>query len=160
MVEGWSLIGKPSSQNSAGSEPTAQSLKVRLTSLARDQMKVILRLAGYQRIPRDGPVKLGLFAPDPATSFAASYELTADRSLSVELDDDSGQVTRPTDPSAQINAPSSDRPVVSAASGTAVPTLVLTGTGGARSLPIRITHHAAFGRAADRPLSRDLATVG
>ena len=142
VVEGWSLIGNPSAQGPAGPEPTAQVLKVRLSSLARDQLKVILRLAGYQRIPRDGPVKLGLFAPDPSTSVAASYELTADPSLSVELDDDSGQVTRPTDLASQFKVPSTDQSATSTGGGTAAPPLFLTGNGGARSLPIRMTRHA------------------
>ena len=63
MVEGWSLVGKPPAREPDGARAAAQSLKIRLSSPARDQMKVSLRLEGYQRIPRDGPVKLGLFAP-------------------------------------------------------------------------------------------------
>jgi hypothetical protein len=142
VVEGWSLIGKPSARDAADLEPTAQVLKIRLSSLARDQMNVILRLAGYQRIPHDGPVRLGVFAPDPSTSVAASYELTADRNLSVELDDASGQVTRATDVTSPLRVPSPDRPAASPGGGAAGPPLVLTGSGGARSLPIRITRHA------------------
>ena len=142
VVEGWNLIGKPSARDPAGPEPTAQMLKIRLNSLARDQTKVILRLAGYQPIPRDGPVKLGLFAPDPSTASAAVYELTADRSLSVELDDDSGAVTRLTEAATPLKIPSPNRSASSPGGSPAGPSLVLTGSGGARSLPIRITRHA------------------
>ncbi|MGP0061995.1 MAG: hypothetical protein ACLQGP_00150 [Isosphaeraceae bacterium] len=142
MVEGWNLVGKPSGRGPAGAEPIAQALKIRLTSLARDQTKGILRLEGYQRIPGDGPAKLGLFAPDPSTSVAASYELTADRRLSVELDDVSGQFTRATEPISQVKAPSTDRASPSPPGGTAAPPLIFASSGAVPSLPIRITRHA------------------
>jgi hypothetical protein len=141
MVEEWSPIGKPSAREPAGPEPAEQRLRVRLTPLARDQMKVTLRLEGYQQIPRDGPVKLGLFGTEPATSVGAAYELIADRSLSVELDDDSGQVARVTDPASQVKVPSPARPSAPTAGESASPPLLLSGTGSARSLPIRITRH-------------------
>ncbi len=142
VVEGWSLTGEPSARGSAGSASAARVLKIGLTSLARQRMKASLHLEGYQRIPREGPVKLGLFAPDPSTSVAASYTLTTDRSLSVELDDDSGQVTRPGDLLSQVKNTSVDRPPSSTGSGTGAPSLFLSGSGAARSLPIRIARHA------------------
>ncbi len=142
LVEGWSLVSKPSPRNPAGAEPTEQTLRIRLSSPARDQTKVILRLEGYQRIARDGPVKLGLFAPDPSTSGAASYELTADRSLSVELDDESGQVTRVTDLTSQVKVPPPARPPTPLSGAAGTSPLICSGTGGSRSLPIRITRHA------------------
>ena len=65
----------------SGSGEAARTLKIRLTPLARDQEKVTLRLEGQQRIPRDGPVQLGLFAPAATTSVDASFEFpfTLDR---------------------------------------------------------------------------------
>ncbi len=97
-------------------------LKIGLTSVARERMKASLQLKGYQRIPRDGPVKLGLFAPDAATSVATSYTVSADRSLAMELDDDSGQVTRSIDLPAQAKTTNPlDRPVSPTDGGPARP---------------------------------------
>jgi hypothetical protein len=139
VVAGWSLGGESTAR---GSAPPARVLKIGLTSLSREQMKASLQLKGYQRIPRDGPVKLGLFAPDATTSIAASYALSADRSLSVELDDDTGQVTRSGDLSSQAKTTSLDRPASSTGGASVAPPLLLSGSGAARSLPIRITRHA------------------
>ena len=58
---------------------------------------MILKLEGQQRIPHDGSVQLGLFTPDEATSVNGSFTLAADRSLSLELGDDSRPVTRSSD---------------------------------------------------------------
>ena len=141
MVERWILTARPSARDAA-KDPAAQVLKIHLSSLARDQPKVSLRLAGYQRILRDGPVKLGLFAPDPATCVGADYELFADRSLSLELDDDSGRVTRSADATSQPVATSPIRAVSTSVDAKSLPSLVLSGSGGALSLAIRIARHA------------------
>lgn len=141
MVERWILTARPSARDAA-KDPAAQVLKIHLSSLVRDQPKVSLRLAGYQRILRDGPVKLGLFAPDPATCVGADYELFADRSLSLELDDDSGRVTRSADATSQPVATSPIRAVSTSVDAKSLPSLVLSGSGGALSLAIRIARHA------------------
>ncbi len=142
VVEGWSLGGESAARGSVRSAPAPRVLKIGLTSLARERMKAGLQLKGYQRIPRDGLVNLGLFAPDVSTSVAASYALSADRSLSVELDDDTGQVTRDSDLSSQVKTASLDRPASSTGGATVSPPLLLSGSGAARSLPIRVTRHA------------------
>ena len=65
-----------------------RGLTIRLAPAVRDQSKVTLRLEGLQRLPREGPVKLGLFAPDETTAVSASFSIAGDRGLSVELDDE------------------------------------------------------------------------
>ena len=64
----------------------SRGLMIRLAPSVRDQNRVALQLQGYQRLPREGPVKLGLFAPDETTAVGASFVVAGDRSLSVELD--------------------------------------------------------------------------
>ena len=114
VVEGWSLSGE-FDPRLGGSAHRGGVLKIGLTSRGARTDEGELQLKGYQRIPRDGPVKLGLFAPDASTAVAASYTLSADRSLSVELDDDTGQVDRAGgDASGRRSNPASlDRPASS-----------------------------------------------
>jgi len=66
----------------AGGEP--RTLKIRLTSLARDQKSLLLKLVGTQPIPDSGDVRLGLFSPRDAVSNAATFDLHAGRDLTVE----------------------------------------------------------------------------
>jgi hypothetical protein len=118
-----------------------RELKIRLKTPVRDQKTVTLQLEGSQRIPRDGPVKLGLFTPDGATAVHASFALAADRSLSLDLDDDSGRFTRSDDPSRPLPGPSPDRPGAAPRVEAGSPPLRLTSSDHSRSLPIRITRH-------------------
>ncbi len=85
VVEAWN----PTSPSStAGAGPESRGLMIRLAPPVRDQNRVALQLQGYQRLPREGPMKLGLFAPDETTAVGASFVVAGDRSLSVELDND------------------------------------------------------------------------
>ena len=72
----------------------ASRLGIRLAPLGRDQNKVVLRLIGQQRIPREGSIKLGLFTLDETIPVHASYALAAERDLALELEDDSGRLRR------------------------------------------------------------------
>ena len=73
---------------------------------------------------------------------ATSCELIADRSMSMELDDDSGQITRVTGPTNQAKALIPGRSAVSPPGIAPATPLVFSITGGTPWLPIRITRHA------------------
>jgi hypothetical protein len=120
----------------------ARRLTVRLTPAARDQNKVALQLEGQQRIPRDGAVELGLFAPEEPTSVRAGFTLVADRSLALELADDSGRIARSSDRPASVRGSSLDRLAVPLRDETGPAPLELVSSGNPRTLPIRITRYA------------------
>jgi hypothetical protein len=143
VVEGFSVTpDSPREGRADPDRPAARRLRIRLTPTARDQNKVTLLLEGQQRIPRDGPVELGLFAPEQPTSVRAAFSLVGDRSLALELDDDSGRITRSSDPSAPVRAPSLERLAGPARAELSPAPLELVSSGNPRSLPIRITRHA------------------
>src|SRR5262249_27835362 len=74
VVEGSSVTAEsPPGGRADPDRPAARRLRIRLTPTARDQNKVTLRLEGQQRIPRDGPLELGLFAPEEPTSVRAAF---------------------------------------------------------------------------------------
>jgi hypothetical protein len=142
VVESTDLTGAIGAQDRAATDRPARRLKLRLApKVVRDQKKVTLKLQGLQRIPPDGSVRLGLFTPDETTSVSASYALIADRSLSLGLEDDSGQVTRSGDLKFPVHGPSPDWPYALLVGETSSPPLLLANDGNSPSLPIRITRH-------------------
>ena len=68
VVEAWNPTGGPSAGGPAAAGAEPRGLTIRLAPPVRDQSQVTLQLQGYQRLPREGPVKLGLFAPDETTA--------------------------------------------------------------------------------------------
>ena len=88
VVEAWNPTGGPPARGASGSAAEPRGLTIRLASAVRDQSNVALRLEGFQRLPREGPVSLGLFAPDETTAVSTSIAVAGDRGLAVELDPD------------------------------------------------------------------------
>ncbi|HKI17817.1 MAG TPA: hypothetical protein VKA15_08045, partial [Isosphaeraceae bacterium] len=127
-------------------EPVQQDrrLRIRLTPLGRGQNRVSIRLAGLQQIPSQGSVKLGLFTPDQKTSVNASYALVADRSLALELEDDSGRLARISDLKSPFQGPSGDWPWASWRKELSSPPLFLSDDGNSKYLSIRITRLARW----------------
>ena len=136
VVEAWNPTS-PSS--SAGAGPGSRGLMIRLAPPVRDQNRLTLQLQGYQRLPREGPVKLGLFAPDETTAVGASFvRRRRPRSLSVELDNDPAQAG---EAAFRLQEPATDRSAPSAGGEPIVPALAVEGLGSPRTLPVRIAHH-------------------
>jgi hypothetical protein len=142
VVEGSSWAAEATARNPAEAGRAARQLQIGLTPGVRDQKKVTLRLEGRQRVPRDGPVHLGLFTPEEATAVDASFVLSAEPSLSLELDDDSGRITRPGDSGSPLRGAAAEGPAAAATRGEmGPPALWLASTSNPRSLPIRMTRH-------------------
>ncbi len=131
MVEAWNLDGED-----AVDRP--RSLTVRLAPSVRDQPRVTLQVEGSQRLPKQGPIRLGLCAPEASTAVSVSLGIEADRGVSVELDE---EASRPA---------SGDRPTFRVAEAPSAPTtadvpeatphaLNLEAAGGPDLLPLRIT---------------------
>ena len=138
VVEAWN----PTSPSSSAGRPAAlesRGLMIRLAPPVRDQNRVALQLQGYQRLPREGPVKLGLFAPDETTAVGASFVVAGDRSLSVDLDDDP---TGAGEAAFRVQEPATDRSASPANGEPITPALAVDGLGSPRTLPVRIAHHA------------------
>ncbi len=141
VVEAWNPTGKPARRSSGGGDDP-RGLTIRLAPTVRDLSKVTLRLDGYQRLPREGPVRLGLFAPDETTAVASSFAIAGDRGLSVELDEDASRSDRAGDAAFRVQELPPDRSVPSSAGAPGGPAMVVEVVGSPRTLPIRITRHA------------------
>jgi hypothetical protein len=139
-VEGSTSTVMGTSSNGKGASSPSKVVKVRLTPFARDQNKVTLMLEGHQGIPQTGPVRLGLFTPVEATRVAAYYAFTADRSLSLELEDESGQFAHAREIPLQLQGLALERPPLPGEAG--LPGLMLTSSANPVSVPIRIARHA------------------
>lgn len=139
VVEAWNLTGGASS-TPGGVGP--HGLTIRLAPTVRDQSKVTLQLEGSQRLPRDGPVRLGLFAPDATTAVSSSFSVAVDRSLSVELDDDPARAEGSDRPAFRIADASGGRPVSPSGGEPGGRALSLEAGGAPRTLPLRIARHA------------------
>src|SRR5262249_41962759 len=94
VVEAWNLTGVSSDRAHTGFDTEPRRLTIRLAPPVRDQTHVTLQLAGFQRLPRGGSAKLGLFTPDETMAMAATISVTGDRSLSIELDEDAARSDR------------------------------------------------------------------
>ncbi len=143
VVEAWNPTGASTRRpgNARAGEPPG--LTIRLAPTVRDQSKVTIRLDGFQRLPRDGPVKLGLFAPDETTAVSASFTVAGDRGLSVELDDDATRSGRAGGTAGfRLQEVASDRSTPPSGGSAGGPALVVEAAGSPRTLPIRITRHA------------------
>jgi hypothetical protein len=125
------------STSAPGGQP-ARILKIRLTSMARDQEKVALRVNALEPIPPDGLARLGLMTPLHTTSVAATYELVAESSLALELDDESGMVRRSTDAAASSRAVTRDGISRGRRENGGSSPLLLVTNGNAKELPVRI----------------------
>jgi hypothetical protein len=142
IVEAWNLSGATSDRGPAGSSTDTRRLTIRLAPPVRDQSRVTLQLAGSQRLPRDGPVKLGLFTPDETMAVAAISTITGDRSFSIELDGDAARSDGAGSATYQVRDVAGERPVSSTGDDPGGPALVVESVGSPRSLPIRIRRHA------------------
>ncbi len=131
MVEAWNLDGD-------GAVDRPRALTVRLSPSVRDQPRVTLQVEGVQRLPTQGPIQLGLCAPEASAAVSVLLGIAADRGVSVELDE---EASRPA---------SGDRPTFRVAEAPTAPTtaealeatphaLSLEATGGPDLLPLRIT---------------------
>ena len=142
VVEAWNPTGSTSARRTAAAAGTPRGLTVRLAPTVRDQSKVTLRLDGHQRIRGEGPVRLGLFAPDGTTAVSSSVSIAGDRGLSVELDEDAARMDRAADAAFRVQELPPDRSVPSSGGAPGGPALVVEAGGSPRTLPIRITRHA------------------
>ncbi len=125
----------------------ARRLRLRLTPVARESNGVTFKLAGLQRIPPEGSMKLGLFTLGK-TPVTASYTVATERGRLVELEDESGRLRRSGGPDDQHRGWPADWPWPLAQKSTGSTALTLTGDGDTAYLPIRVTRQA-------RRLSRD-----
>jgi hypothetical protein len=142
VVEDWNLTGgTPSARGPAGGGAEPRGLAIRLAPPVRDQSKVTLQLEGLQRLPKSGPVGLGLFTPDATTSVAASFSVVAGRGLSVELDGDATRSDRPGGAAFRVRDVPAERPSLSSDADPSGQALAVDAVGSPRTLPIRITRH-------------------
>ncbi len=139
VVEAWNPTGGPPARGASGSAAEPRGLTIRLASAVRDQSNVALRLEGFQRLPREGPVSLGLFAPDETTAVSTSIAVAGDRGLAVELDPDA---TRSDDAAFKIMDAAAPLPPYFSGGEASRPALTVDAAGSPRALPIRITRHA------------------
>jgi hypothetical protein len=139
VVESSHLTAGIAGRNSGKSDGQDRRLKIGLTPLASGRNRATIRLAGVQRIPPDGSIKLGLFTPDRPTSASASYALAADRGLALELDDQSGRLTGISESKRAFQGQSANWRLASARREISSPVLYLSDDGSSRFLPIRIT---------------------
>src|SRR5262249_9537223 len=95
VVEAWNPTGATPAAGSSGDAAEPRGLAIRLLPTVRDQSQVTLQLEGFQKLPAEGPVKLGLFAPDETPDVSASISVAAGRGLSVELDDEAARTGGP-----------------------------------------------------------------
>lgn len=137
VVEAWNPTATTAAPGPAGAEP--RGLTIRLAPSVRDQSRVTLRLEGYQRLPREGPVRLGLFAPDETSAVTSTFTIVGDRGLAVELDDDPARRSAGADAGFRVAETASDRSGSVPPGAAAGTTLVLESTGSPRSLPLRIS---------------------
>lgn len=143
VVEAWNPTGPPAPRGANRPAGESRGLTIRLAPTARDQNKVTIRLDGFQRLPRDGRVKLGLFAPDETTAVTSSFTIAGDRGLSVELDDEASRSDRPGGEAAfRVQEVVSDHASPPSGGSSGGPALVVEAVGSPRTLPIRITRHA------------------
>jgi hypothetical protein len=141
VVEAWNPTGGTAAAGTSGDPDGPRGLTIRLAPTVRDQSSVSLRLEGIQRLPRDGPVKLGLFAPDETAAVAASFSVAGDRGLSVELDPAAARSDRPDGGAFRFGEGPADRLLASSAGEAGRPALAVDVAGSPRVLPIRITRH-------------------
>jgi hypothetical protein len=141
VVETSNPTGGATARSASGGANGLRGLTIRLAPAVRDQSSVTLRLEGFQRVPREGPVTLGLFAPDETTAVAASFSIAGDRGLSVELDAEATRSERPDGGAFRIVDGAADRLLNLSAGEAARPALALDAGGSPRTLPIRITRH-------------------
>jgi hypothetical protein len=108
----------------------------------RDQSKVTLQLEGFQGMPREGPVKLGLFAPEDTTAVATSFSVALDRGLSVELEEDPARPDGADRPAFRVTDASAGGSISPAGREPSGRALVLEAGGNPTTLPLRIARHA------------------
>ncbi len=142
VVEAWNPTGGVTGAGTAAAGVDARGLTIRLSPAVRDQSQVTLQLEGFQRLPREGPLKLGLFAPDETTAVSASFAISADRGLSVELDDDAARSGRSIGFAPVVPDAGPGRSTAAAGVGAGGPALSLEAGGSPRTLPIRLARHA------------------
>jgi hypothetical protein len=138
VVEAWNPTGAAPVAGGGG----PRGLTVRLAATVRDQGRVTLRLEGSQRLPREGPVRLGLFAPEGTTAEGASFSVAGDRSLSVELDPAATRSERPDGGGFRVVEGAADPALAASAGEAGRPALAVDAGGNPRALPIRIARHA------------------
>src|SRR5262249_32300553 len=113
VVEAWNLTGGDSDRRNADGGDEPRRLTVRLAPPVRDQSRVPLQLAGSQRLPRGGPVKLGLFTPEETMAVEVTSTITGDRSLSIELDEDAKRADQAGAAAYHVRDIAGERPVSS-----------------------------------------------
>jgi hypothetical protein len=141
MVESSHVTDEAHTRDIGGSRVPVKLLRVRLTSLGRDHDKVTLKLTGLQRVPKEGRALLGLFAPLQAATASASYALLAERSLALDIGDDSGTVRKSADNASDASRSKTSWPWTSLGTQPSVNPLVLFDDRNSPFLPILITRH-------------------
>jgi hypothetical protein len=134
------LTTAASSSDSPGGELGPRRLQIRLKSLARDQKTTTLRLTGKQRIPDRDRVKLGLFRPVASASLRASYDLRAERGISIELDTGAGNSLKTGAPELSVEDPFSNA-IDAGAAGPGSALKLIAAESPDSELPIHITRH-------------------
>lgn len=141
VVEACTPTGGPPGRAAAGGDGP-RGLSIRLAPPVRDQSSVTIRLEGTQRLPKEGPVKLGLFAPDETTSVGASFSITGDRGLSVELDPEAARSEQPGGAGFRVVEGGADLLASAVTGEPGRPALAVDAGGSPRALPVRIIRHA------------------
>ncbi len=142
VVEASTPTGGPAARAAPGGADGPRGLTIRLTPTVRDQSSVTLRLEGTQKLPKEGPVKLGLFASDETLAMGASFSIAGDRGLSIELDPDAQRSERPDGGGFRVVDDTADRLLSAVAGEAGRPALAVNAGGSPRTLPIRVTRHA------------------
>ena len=142
VVEAWNPTGGPSGAGPTTAAVEPRGLTIRLSPAVRDQSQVTLQLEGLQRLPREGPVKLGLFAPDETTAVSASFSIAADRGLTAELDDEATRSGRGVGFVPVVPDVGRVRSIPAAGVEAVGPALSVEAVGSPRTVPIRLARHA------------------
>jgi hypothetical protein len=142
VVEAWNPTGGASNGGPAGAGVEPRGLTIRLSPAVRDQSQVTLQLEGFQRLPREGPVKLGLFAPDETTALSAAFSIAADRGLAVELDEEAARSGRAVGFALSVPDVAPIRSISPSGVEAGGPALSVEANGSPRTLPIRLARHA------------------
>jgi hypothetical protein len=156
VVEAWNLTGRTAVGSTTAGSGEPRGLTIRLAPPVRDQNKVTLNLEGFQRLPREGPVKLAVFAPDDATAVSSSFAIAGDTSLSVELDEEAIRSDRATGVAFRVQDGAVDRLTTSSGGEPGRLALSVDSLGSPQVLPIRLARHARSLRQ-ETVLSADLS---
>jgi hypothetical protein len=141
FVERWNVSSKPAVDRSGRSRKGTSKLTIELTTVARDQGRVDLRITGLQRIGGAPLVELALATLDERTLWSSSFALYAERGILLELEDLTGRLARSIEPAPQTGRLPRDWPESLPRKEPGPAPLLLVGETGVHGLPVRIERH-------------------